>query len=331
MSQSGGKRKTKVVKRSVKRTVKPTRRPTRTIKRKSEMATASGNQGKFIRSPLMDMPPHVQMDTDNPISAYLADYYMNTDIEKLSRKMFGAAIDEVYNKHKIVVGRAQPTAPSSATPSSTSSRTASSTSTSTSTVEKARPAPLTSSDETTEYQGFNIKRDGLVQNTHDPNNMLPKDTEVYCKTDGTYVFPATEDSILHKAKIVDNTVYFMTHLPNSTPEREYKIEILTGKRVWKGLMIDSVHGNNLYIKPKDHPGYNANTKTQITDSKKVLKNGDIVYVRVSEEKAGTNILRKAEVITELSLVNDDKTYTLKILDGPKKGETITQGVTDIYQ
>jgi hypothetical protein len=61
---------------------------------------------------------------------------MNTDIEKLSRKMFGAAIDEVYNKHKIVVGRAQPTAPSSATPSSATSRKEE--------VEVARQAPLKS-------------------------------------------------------------------------------------------------------------------------------------------------------------------------------------------
>lgn len=52
---------------------------------------------KFIRSPLMDMPPHVQMDPMNDISAYLSDYYMNVDVEKLARQMYGAAVHNIYN------------------------------------------------------------------------------------------------------------------------------------------------------------------------------------------------------------------------------------------
>ncbi len=444
MSQLSGKRNPKVVKR--------TRRPTRTIKRKSKTATESG---KFIRSPLMDMPPHVQMDTDNPISAYLADYYMNTDIEKLSRKMFGAAIDEVYNKHKIVIGRAQPTALSSAS-SRTSSRTASSTSTSTvgkttavprarksvkdifeeirgknnkkewdmgdsieryssdknkkkknmgsnihnfgdivynvfwrrgpfkitsilkeydtttlsdlnvlekeykfdvldmetneeskilysyllteaeildwynivwlptssSTVEKARSAPLTSSDETTSQQEeFNIKRDGLVPIT-DTTIRLRNGTYVYCNTlDGTHVYTVKENSTLRLAIILDNNILLSENL--------YKIQVLTGPN--KNEIIYSVDPDKLYIKPKDHPGYNEKDKNKITNPEKVLKTGDIVYVHVSDETADRNILRKAKVIGELDALVNDNTYNLKILDGPKKGNPVTVGVTNLYQ
>jgi len=84
--------------------------------------------------------------------------------------------------------------------------------------------------------------------------------------------------------------------------------------------------------PRDHPGYDAQTKKKITDNNKILKTDDIVYVSVSEEAQGLNILRKAKVVDELGgLVNDDKTYTLIILDGPKKGNQVTQGVTNLYQ
>lgn len=97
---SGGRRrrKTKIIKRR-RRAATPhphrRRRPTRTIRRRRQSGGAK--QQKFIVPPTMLMPPHVQMDIDNPISSYLADYYMNVDIERLSRKMFGAAVDKIYN------------------------------------------------------------------------------------------------------------------------------------------------------------------------------------------------------------------------------------------
>jgi len=48
----------------------------------------------------MDMNMAKQLDPMNKISAYLSDYYMNTDIEKLSRKIYGAAVDQIYNQPK---------------------------------------------------------------------------------------------------------------------------------------------------------------------------------------------------------------------------------------
>lgn len=107
----GGRRKSKA-----------TRRPTRTVKHRRQRhgggrktSKAKSANRRFIRPPTMGreqvsgmlsrnlslgMPPHVQMDIDNPISAYLADYYMNVDIERLSRKMFGVAVDKIYNTRK---------------------------------------------------------------------------------------------------------------------------------------------------------------------------------------------------------------------------------------
>jgi hypothetical protein len=107
----GGRRKSKA-----------TRRPTRTVKHRRQRhgggrkpSKARSANRRFIRPPTMGreqvsgmlsrnlslgMPPHVQMDIDNPISAYLADYYMNVDIERLSRKMFSEAVDKIYNTPK---------------------------------------------------------------------------------------------------------------------------------------------------------------------------------------------------------------------------------------
>ena len=90
-SKSGGKR------RKSKSSRRPTRRPTRTVKHRRQHRGGKKQSQRFIRPPTMDMPPHVQMDIDNPVSTYLADYYLNVDIERLSRKMFGAAVDKIHN------------------------------------------------------------------------------------------------------------------------------------------------------------------------------------------------------------------------------------------
>ena len=60
--------------------------------------TGKSDNKRFIRPPTMDMPPHVQMDPMNDISAYLSDYYMNVDVERLARQMYGDAVHAVHNQ-----------------------------------------------------------------------------------------------------------------------------------------------------------------------------------------------------------------------------------------
>jgi hypothetical protein len=116
MSQTGGKKK-KTVRKVTKRKVAK-RKPVRTAKRKTRRRSAQHGGTKltkvpagsveakkmFIRPPTMQRmnpkqpwmtPPNI--NEMNEIDGYLQDYYLNTDIDALSRKIFGAAVHNRYN------------------------------------------------------------------------------------------------------------------------------------------------------------------------------------------------------------------------------------------
>ena len=147
MTQTGGKPKKtrrtvkrRVAKRPVRRTQKAgARKVKRRVKRSDDsefgshflnvrqatnddiftkdlMNIKSGRDHRFIRSPLMDMPPHVQMDPMNNVSAYLSDYYMNVDIDKLARQLYGTAIHAVHGSSVPYGYTLSSTAPSSGPP-----------------------------------------------------------------------------------------------------------------------------------------------------------------------------------------------------------------------